>query len=125
MVPAVTDTATSATPGMRRTAVLILLAHPAQSIPPTRKRACVEASAIIMSLHPLMETLHPLVTRGASTMMQGVPIGEAAGQSGVKVPTIRYYEQIGLLPAPLRSEGNRRYYDEADLRRLVFIRHAR
>jgi DNA-binding transcriptional MerR regulator len=58
-------------------------------------------------------------------MMQGVPIGEAARQSGVKVPTIRYYEQIGLLPAPVRSEGNRRHYDDADLRRLVFIRHAR
>jgi DNA-binding transcriptional MerR regulator len=58
-------------------------------------------------------------------MIQGVPIGEAARQSGVKVPTIRYYEQIGLLPAPVRSEGNRRHYDDADLRRLVFIRHAR
>ena len=58
-------------------------------------------------------------------MMQGVPIGEAARQSGVKVPTIRYYEQIGLLPAPVRSEGNRRHYDDADLRRLMFIRHAR
>ena len=58
-------------------------------------------------------------------MMQGVPIGEAARQSGVKAPTIRYYEQIGLLPAPFRSEGNRRHYDQADLRRLVFIRHAR
>jgi DNA-binding transcriptional MerR regulator len=58
-------------------------------------------------------------------MMQGVPIGEAAKQSGVKVPTIRYYEQIGLLPAPPRSEGNRRHYGAADLRRLAFIRHAR
>lgn len=58
-------------------------------------------------------------------MMQGVPIGEAAKQSGVKVPTIRYYEQIGLLPAPPRSEGNRRHYEAADLRRLAFIRHAR
>ena len=57
--------------------------------------------------------------------MQGVPIGEAARQSGVKVPTIRYYEQIGLLPAPFRSEGNRRHYNDSDLRRLVFIRHAR
>lgn len=58
-------------------------------------------------------------------MIRGVPIGEASRQSGVKVPTIRYYEQIGLLPAPPRSEGNRRHYDEADLRRLAFIRHAR
>ena len=57
--------------------------------------------------------------------MIAVPIGEAARQSGVKVPTIRYYEQIGLLPAPPRSEGNRRQYDADDLRRLAFIRHAR
>ncbi|MER9586170.1 helix-turn-helix domain-containing protein [Mesorhizobium sp. M0276] len=57
--------------------------------------------------------------------MSGVPIGEAARQSGVKVPTIRYYEQIGLLPAPNRSEGNRRHYETSDLRRLAFIRHAR
>lgn len=58
-------------------------------------------------------------------MMQGVSIGEAAKHSGVKVPTIRYYEQIGLLPAPSRSEGNRRHYEPSDLRRLAFIRHAR
>ena len=58
-------------------------------------------------------------------MMQGVPIGEAARQSGVKVPTIRYYEQIGLLSAAPRTEANRRFYSVADLRRLAFIRHAR
>ena len=58
-------------------------------------------------------------------MLQSVQIGEAARQSGVKVPTIRYYEQIGLLPAPPRSESNRRSYENADLRRLSFIRHAR
>ncbi|ESY03931.1 MerR family transcriptional regulator [Mesorhizobium sp. LNJC398B00] len=58
-------------------------------------------------------------------MLNGVTIGEAARQSGVKVPTIRYYEQIGLLPAPSRSEANRRHYEAADLRRLTFIRHAR
>jgi DNA-binding transcriptional MerR regulator len=55
----------------------------------------------------------------------GVPIGVAATRSGVKVPTIRYYEEIGLLPAPPRTKSNRRSYDAADLRRLVFIRHAR
>jgi DNA-binding transcriptional MerR regulator len=53
------------------------------------------------------------------------PIGEASHKTGVKVPTIRYYESIGLLPAPPRTEGNRRVYDEDDLRRLAFIRHAR
>ncbi|WP_254017912.1 MerR family transcriptional regulator [Mesorhizobium escarrei] len=57
--------------------------------------------------------------------MRSVPIGEAARQSGVKVPTIRYYEHIGLLPAPNRTEGNRRHYETSDLRRLAFIRHSR
>jgi DNA-binding transcriptional MerR regulator len=54
-----------------------------------------------------------------------VPIGAASTQSGVKVPTIRYYEGIGLLPAPSRTKSNRRRYSASDLRRLVFIRNAR
>lgn len=52
-------------------------------------------------------------------------IGETSKRTGVKVPTIRYYEQIGLLPAPGRSAGNQRVYDDAMLERLAFIRHAR
>lgn len=56
---------------------------------------------------------------------RGYAIGEAARKSGVKVPTIRYYEGIGLMPAAPRNAGNRRLYDAADLRRLAFIRHAR
>lgn len=52
-------------------------------------------------------------------------IGEAARISGVKVPTIRFYEETGLLPHLPRSEGNRRLYDEAQVKRLAFIRHAR
>jgi DNA-binding transcriptional MerR regulator len=58
-------------------------------------------------------------------MSKQISIGEAAKVSGVKVPTIRYYEQIGLLTAPPRTEGNRRTYGVEDLRRLAFIRHAR
>jgi DNA-binding transcriptional MerR regulator len=58
-------------------------------------------------------------------MNPDVPIGEASKASGVKIPTIRYYEQIGLLPAPPRTEGNRRLYDKKDIQRLLFIRHAR
>ena len=54
--------------------------------------------------------------------MTDVSIGGAARHSGVKVPTIRYYEQIGLLPALSRTEGNRRLYAASDLRRLSFIR---
>ncbi len=55
----------------------------------------------------------------------GVPIGVASKATGIKVPTIRYYEQIGLLPAPPRTDTNRRLYDDGDMRRLRFIRHAR
>lgn len=58
-------------------------------------------------------------------MFQGVSISHAARASGVKAPTIRFYEQIGLLPPPPRTEGNRRHYSAADVRRLAFIRHAR
>lgn len=52
-------------------------------------------------------------------------IGELARASGVKVPTIRFYEQIGLLPAPHRAENNRRVYDTKTGERLAFIKHAR
>ncbi|MFG1423146.1 MerR family transcriptional regulator [Roseixanthobacter liquoris] len=58
-------------------------------------------------------------------MSKDVSIGAAAKASGVKVPTIRFYEQIGLLPSPPRTDGNRRLYGVSDLRRLAFIRHAR
>ena len=58
-------------------------------------------------------------------MSKKVSIGDASRSCGVKVPTIRYYEQIGLLSAPPRTEGNRRTLQASDLRRLAFIRHAR
>jgi DNA-binding transcriptional MerR regulator len=52
-------------------------------------------------------------------------IGELSRRTGVKVPTIRYYEQIGLLPSPARTEGQQRRYGPDEVRRLNFIRHAR
>lgn len=52
-------------------------------------------------------------------------IGAAARQTGCSVPTIRYYEEVGLLPAAPRTEGNQRHYDESALRRLAFIRRCR
>ena len=57
--------------------------------------------------------------------MRDYAIGELSTLSGVKVPTIRYYEGIGMLAAPPRTEGNQRRYDEAALSRLRFIAHAR
>ena len=52
-------------------------------------------------------------------------IGELSKRTGVKIPTIRYYEQQGLIDAPERSEGNQRRYEPAQLERLSFIKHAR
>ena len=52
-------------------------------------------------------------------------IGEMARASGIKVPTIRYYEQIGLVASIERTEGNQRRYDERARERLRFVRHAR
>lgn len=52
-------------------------------------------------------------------------IGELARRTQVKVPTIRYYEQIGLLAPPPRTEGQQRRYDKKSIARLAFIRHAR
>jgi len=52
-------------------------------------------------------------------------IGELSRRTAVKVPTIRYYEQVGLLPAPPRTEGQQRRYDNDAMGRLAFIRHAR
>ena len=52
-------------------------------------------------------------------------IGELASATETAVETIRYYERIGLLPAPQRTAGNYRAYDDAHLNRLSFIRRSR
>lgn len=54
-----------------------------------------------------------------------VSIGPLSDRTGVNVETIRYYERIGLLPAPPRSAGGRRQYDRSHRRRLIFIRRMR
>jgi DNA-binding transcriptional MerR regulator len=54
-----------------------------------------------------------------------ISIGELSRRTGVKVPTIRYYEQVGLLAAPVRTEGKQRRYGAPDIMRLNFIRHGR
>ena len=52
-------------------------------------------------------------------------IGVLAKKTGTKVQTIRYYEQIGLMPKPGRTTGGQRRYGDSELDRLAFIRHAR
>ena len=58
-------------------------------------------------------------------MPRELTIGRLEKETGVKVPTIRYYEKIGLMPAPIRTSGNQRRYGPAHVARLGFIRHAR
>jgi len=52
-------------------------------------------------------------------------IGTMARRTGTKVQTIRYYEQIGLLPEPGRTAGGQRRYSEDEVDRLAFVRHSR
>ncbi|MCV7079037.1 MerR family transcriptional regulator [Mycobacterium szulgai] len=54
-------------------------------------------------------------------MAVGLSIGEVARGSGVAATTLRYYEKLGLLPAPARLGGQRRY-DDSVLARLEVIR---
>ena len=56
---------------------------------------------------------------------ENLSIGDLAKATETKVVTIRYYERIGLLPAPERTAGNYRSYSAAHLGRLSFIRRAR
>src|SRR3546814_19821202 len=56
---------------------------------------------------------------------RSLTIGDLAKATATKVETIRYYERIGLLPAPARTQGNYRSYTPDHLRRLSFVRRSR
>jgi DNA-binding transcriptional MerR regulator len=58
-------------------------------------------------------------------MAPSLTIGQVAQSSGVAAKTIRYYEQIGVLPAPSRASSGYRLYDQSGVERLRFIRRAR
>ncbi|HEB79077.1 MAG TPA: MerR family transcriptional regulator [Rhodospirillales bacterium] len=60
---------------------------------------------------------HPRVRR--------LTIGALSKHTGCNIETIRYYERIGLLPEPPRTEGGHRDYDEDHLKRLAFVRRGR
>jgi DNA-binding transcriptional MerR regulator len=57
--------------------------------------------------------------------MDELRIGALAERTGTNAPTIRYYEEIGLLRPPDRQPGGQRVYGEEDLKRLTFIRRCR
>ncbi len=57
--------------------------------------------------------------------MAGMRIGELAKKLDLNTQTVRYYERVGLLPEPERTEAGYRIYGEEDEQRLRFIRNAR
>ena len=56
---------------------------------------------------------------------KGLSIGALSKDTGVNIETIRYYERIGVMPAPERTAGGFRRYREDHLKRLTFIRRGR
>jgi MerR family mercuric resistance operon transcriptional regulator len=57
--------------------------------------------------------------------VDALPIGKLSKLSGVNIETIRYYEKIGVMPAPGRSAGGYRIYGPDHLKRLNFVRRSR
>ena len=56
---------------------------------------------------------------------RGISRGKLARRTGVNLETIRYFERIGMIPAPPRTEGGHRVYGEQHVRMLGFVRRAR
>lgn len=61
----------------------------------------------------------------AATTRRTLSRGELARRTGVNGETIRYFERIGILSTPQRTEGGHRVYDEGHVRTLSFVRRAR
>ena len=51
--------------------------------------------------------------------------GELAKRTDCNIETVRFYERIGVMPEPMRTEGGRRQYTQEHVDRLSFIRRSR
>jgi DNA-binding transcriptional MerR regulator len=56
--------------------------------------------------------------------MNGLLIGDVAKRTGLAAPTIRYYEEVGLLKKPLRAESGYRSYSSKTVDELLFVKKA-
>jgi hypothetical protein len=87
------------------------------------------SALVMMALHldPWHSTFrsHYGIKPHMLTKARGLAAGQLAKDAGVNLETIRYYETIGLMPAPPRTAGGHRVYDAAHVRRLAFIRRGR
>lgn len=59
------------------------------------------------------------------TNSRGYGIGEMSRKTGVNIETVRYYERIGIMPEPDRTEGGNRQYNYEQLKRLHFVKRSR
>ena len=59
------------------------------------------------------------------TKTRGYAIGAMSRETSVNIETIRYYERIGIMPEPDRTEGGNRQYNHDRLKRLFFIKRCR
>jgi DNA-binding transcriptional MerR regulator len=71
------------------------------------------------------ERLMTVIEKPSSSSTKALRIGELSQASGVPTKTIRYYEDVGLLPPAQRAENGYRLYGDEDVQRLRFIRNAR
>lgn len=60
-----------------------------------------------------------------SATPQPMTIGALSQRTGCNIETIRYYERIGMIPKPPRTQGGHRLYAQEHLKRLAFIRRSR
>lgn len=59
------------------------------------------------------------------TNLRGYGIGEMSRKTGVNIETVRYYERIGIMPEPDRTEGGTRQYNHDQLKLLHFVKRSR
>jgi MerR family mercuric resistance operon transcriptional regulator len=69
--------------------------------------------------------MHQHLIESRTTGVTRLQIGEMARRTRCNIETIRYYEKIGMLAQPMRTEGRFRLYGTDDVRRLSFIRRSR
>ena len=65
------------------------------------------------------------MTRTTTSGVSPLTIGGLSQHTGCNIETIRYYERIGMMPKPPRTQGGHRLYTQEHLKRLTFIRRSR
>lgn len=88
------------------------------------RRSNLVSNAIRPHVPPVVVTGSRIIVMNAKKSRR-ITRGELARRTGVNIETIRYFENIGVLATPDRTEGGHRVYDEEHVRTLGFVRRAR